>query len=558
MKVEQCTRAMKRYRIRPLPLALSAFFGCAPYVQAMQLDTDISGLRLRWDNTIKYSNAWRLKDQSDKLVEGQDTLNQDDGDRNFDKGLISNRLDIFSELDATYGNVGARISASGWYDDVYNQDNDNDAPARVNSYSVASDEFTHDTRDLHGRGVELLDAFVFGRGNVAGMRVNGRLGQYAMQWGESLFYGSNAIAGGMAPVDVIKALSVPNSQFKEIIRPVEQMSGQIQLAPNLTFAAYYQFEYEPSRLVGAGSYFGLEDFYGEGSDRLIVSPSVIPGAPDLAFFHGKDKKAKDSGQGGIQLRGRVGGIDWGLYAIRYHDKTPQFLVRPDFANLDLSTGKAGEYYMVYPEGIEALGASFSTTVGAANIAGELSTRWNQPLATTGSRSLLVGEAIDNDRDPLYAVGRTLHANFSWMYPLEPNALAAESSFIGEVAWNRTLSITQNADALDPNADRDAWSFRVVYEPTYRQVYSGLDISVPVGLSYTQGSSSALGVAFGPDQGGDFNLGINGTYLDVWSVGLSYTHYYGAEGAGLDEEGHYSYKQAMKDRDYIAFNISRTF
>ena len=546
--------------LKPLALATSflAITAGIPDVHAFEIETGNPDLRVRWDNTLKYSAAWRTKSQSNKLTEGQTALNQDDGDRNFNKGLISNRLDLLSEMDITYQNFGARVSGAAWYDDVYNQGNDNNDPTRSNSYSVRYDAFTDDTRTLHGRKGELLDAFIFGKTEIGDMPVTGRVGQYAMQWGESLFYGMNGIAGGMAPIDVVKGLSVPNTQFKELIRPVQQISGQLQLTPDVSIGAYYQFEWEANRLPGAGSYFSSSDNFGDGNERMFIGAPLFPGAQPLAFYHGNDKEAKDSGQGGIQLRWRTESVDWGLYAIRFHDKSPQLNVRPDFANLNPQSGKAGEYYWVYPEGIEAFGASFSTTLGNYNIAGELSTRWNQPLASTSQRTLAVGEAINNDSDPLYATGRTLHANISWLSSMEPNFISQEATFLGEIAWNRVMSVTKNKDAFDPNADRDATSLRVVYEPMYRQFLSGLDVSVPVGFSYTNGASGALGTGFGADHGGDINIGIKGNYLNTWSLGLTYTHYYGPENTFLDENNHYTFEQPLKDRDFIAFTVSRTF
>lgn len=529
-----------------------------PVANAFEWDSGVPELRTRWDNTLKYSAAWRTQAPKSSLVDGPENLNLDDGDRNFNRGLISNRLDLFSELDLEYKNFGARLSGAAWYDDVYNQSNDNDSPATNNNYSVSYNHFNDDARKLHGRQGELLDAFVSARGEIGDMPISGRVGQFAMQWGESLFYGMNGIAGGMAPIDTIKALSVPNSQFKEIIRPVQQISTQIQLTPDVTVGAYYQLKWEASRFAASGSYFGAVDPFGEQSERLLVGSPLIPGGEPLALYHGKDVDAKDSGQGGVQVRWRTDQVDWGFYAIRYHDKAPELLTRPDFANLDPVSGKAGEYYWVYGEGIESIGSSFSTTLLDANVAGEISTRWHQPLASTSQRPLLVGESIDNDRDPLYATGHTLHANVSWISSIGPNWLAQEASFIGEIAWNRTLSITRNPDAIDPNADRDAWQFRTVYEPTYRQVMPGLDISVPVGVSYGRGKSSALGVGFGVDRGGDMNIGVKGTYDNVWNLGLNYTHYYGPEGGGLDASGHYSYLQSWKDRDFVSFSVSRTF
>ncbi len=193
--------------LKPLSLALVAL--AASQAQAFEFDTGNPDLRVRWDNTLKYSAAWRTQDASSKLTEGQTALNLDDGDRNFDKGLISNRLDLLSELDITYDNVGARVSGAAWYDDVYNQGTDNNDPGRANSYSVDYDAFTDDTRKLHGRKGELLDAFIFGKTEIGDMPLSGRLGQYAMQWGESLFFGMNGIAGGMAPVDVVKGCRYP-------------------------------------------------------------------------------------------------------------------------------------------------------------------------------------------------------------------------------------------------------------------------------------------------------------------------------------------------------------
>ncbi|MCY1188761.1 hypothetical protein D9M73_299110 [compost metagenome] len=100
--------------------------------------------------------------------------------------------------------------------------------------------------------------------------------------------------------------------------------------------------------------------------------------------------------------------------------------------------------------------------------------------------------------------------------------------------------------------------RTVYEPMYRQAFSGLDISVPVGVSYTHGNSSALGPGFGTNNGGDINIGIKGNYLNQWNLGLTYTHFYGPENTFLDANSNYTYDQSLKDRDFVAFSVSRTF
>ena len=99
---------------------------------------------------------------------------------------------------------------------------------------------------------------------------------------------------------------------------------------------------------------------------------------------------------------------------------------------------------------------------------------------------------------------------------------------------------------------------MVYEPQYRQVLPGLDLSVPLGFAYfPRGTSSVIG-NFGPDKGGDMSIGLGATYLDAWRCRLSYTHYYGSEKGFKDADGFNSFKQSLGDRDFIAFSFWRTF
>ncbi|MGG7671486.1 DUF1302 domain-containing protein [Pseudomonas sp. WC2] len=564
--VSSTTAALARRSVgssAPFGLSVAALLVlCSQAAHAFDIDTGNPDFKLRWDNTIKYSAAWRTQNPSSKLTEGQVAFNQDDGDRAFKKGLISNRTDILSELDLSFQDFGARLSGAAWYDSEYQGNNDNNDPSRANARSVGYDEFTDDTRHLHGGDGEILDAFVYWNGEVADRATSVRAGRHGLIWGESLFFGANGIAGGMAPVDVVKAQSVPNTQFKEITRPVNQLSGTFQLTDDVSLGAYYQLEWEETRLPAAGSYFSTSDTIGEGNERLIVGapfPAFLGGNPasPAAFFHGNHKEARSSGQGGLQLKYSAETVEYGLYAIQYHDKTPKLYLKPSTAAPNFSTGQIGEYYWVYPEDIRALGASFSTTVDEYSFAGEASMRWNMPLVSNG-QTVLPGVIADNDDDALYAVGRTAHVNLNVLASFGPNFLARESGLVGEVAWNRLLSVTKNRAALDPNATDDGLGFKVVYTPTYRQFFSGIDISIPVGVSYFPLGKSAVVSSFGPDNGGDINIGITATYLDRVTAGLTYTHYYGAEDTNLNGLSQFNYKQSLKDRDYLAFSVKTTF
>ena len=574
----------RKKALSPLVAACSALMG-VPAAQAVDIDVGNPDVALRWDNTLKVSAAWRLKEANAALLANSNT---DDGDRNFGKGLVSNRIDWLSEADLTWRKrYGMRISGAAWYDTVYNRTNDNPGStggAFPNQASVSADEFTNSTRRLHGRKAEILDAFAFASAEIGEARASFRLGRHSVLWGESLFFGANAIAGGQSPVDVTKLQSVPGTQFKEAIRPVPQLSAQLQVTSAFSVGAYYQFRWEKNRLPAVGSYFSTVDTAPDGGEQILLSQAANGGA----FLDGNaprqaDLRARNSGQGGMQLRYHGDDADFGAYLIRFHDKSfqqvanlgvrsviyvpgPGCVVSGSFATGSASCGLVAptSYRLVYHEGITALGFSASRTFGEVNLAAEVSYRRNMDLASSQATdsSALGAAPTDNADNPGYAVGNTLHVNLSTLWQVPATPLFREATLAGEIAWNRVLKVTQNAAALDPLATRDAIALRMVMEPMYRQVVSGLDLGVPVGLGWSPKGSRSMALGPGalpPENGGDLSVGLNGTYLDAWRFSLGWTHYFGPSGTFIEgSDNHYSYRQSLKDRDFVSASVRRTF
>lgn len=540
--VDSACAVEKAFKLSALTVAIVLLPNMS--AQAFQFDTG-SDIEVRWDNTLKYSNAWRIKDQHDKLIADP---NLDDGDRNFDQGLISNRVDLLSELDVRYQDLGFRVSGAAWYDDVYNKSNDNDSPDTANAFSVDHDEFTDDTRDLHGRDAEFLDAFVYGKFAI-GEEMWGvaRLGQHALLYGESLFFGNNGIAAAQQPIDAVKALSVPNSQFKEILRPIGQLSGQLQINSNVSVGAYYQLEWRKSRLPGAGSYFSFADFVDEGGESMILGPG-------FSVFRAGDIEPSDSGQGGVQVKIAAGDYEFGIYAAQFHDKMPQFYVYPD----------VGLYEQVYAGDIRTVGFSVSTMIGETNVAAELSFRDDMPLVASGNTVIAPGAygVIDGGDDAAFPKGRTMHLNLSAISVLAATPFWDGASFIGEFAFNRRLSVTDNRDQLDPLATRDAGALQFVFTPEYFQVTPGLDLQVPIGVGYGLfGRSSVNGVLFPSENGGNVSIGLKADYLKTWQASVGYTHYFGSDGSIIKYDTavpELSYDNFHGDRDFISFSVQRTF
>jgi len=547
----------RSWRLSAISLGLViASLGAVPEARAVNFDTGSSDLKVRWDNTIKYSVAYRLNDPDEDVAAGDPMTpaflapgrQLDDGDRNFDRGIVSNRLDLFSEFDLTYKQVGLRLSGAAWFDEVYNRGNDNDSDS-ANTTSVPAGEFSDRTRDMMGRKAELLDAFVFLRSDsLSETPYTVRLGKHTVLYGESLFFGANGIANAQAPIDLIKLLNVPGSQFKEIIRPVGQLSTQIQVSSAISVGAYYQYDWEKNRLPPSGSYLSDVDFVGAGTE------SLLPGTP-VGMNKVSDLKP-DAAQGGLQIRFRPesSDVEYGFYIAQYNDKNPAIMM-----NLGQN------FRFVYPEKIRTVGASFSTVFGEANIAGEVSYRWNAPIVSAPQVDIgLKGNSTDN---PLYAKGKTLHAQVSGIYLMGRNALWDGAELLGELAWNRTLSITDNPLAVDPNVSRDAMAFRMIFAPQYFQVLPGLDLSVPIGLGYNPYGKSSAVFKFngGAERGGDFSIGVKGEYQRAWKFAANFTHYFGDSNAFLTPNtttipGLYMQTgaQSLHDRDFVSFSIQRTF
>ncbi|WP_068167521.1 DUF1302 domain-containing protein [Hydrogenophaga taeniospiralis] len=542
----------RRSAARPAFSCLFLALLTAQSASAIEIDTGNPDWTLRWDNTVKYSLMQRLKSASPTLSAQMPlTVNQDDGDNNFKKGLVSNRLDLLTELDLAGPGYGARLSGAAWYDSVYNGKTDNTGFTANHRPGTA---FAPETRDLMGRKAELLDAFVYGKFDLGERPASARLGRHTLLWGESLFFGANGIAGGQAPLDLIKLLSVPNATFKEVAMPTGKLSGQVQLTPDVSLGAYLAYEWEKTRLMPAGAYLSSSDSLGPGAERILAGPTA-------SFERQPDLDAKDSGQGGVQLRFRAPSLDtdFGLYAIRYHATTP--------SNINtVLTGvppavMPSSYRWMYHEGVRAFGASFAKSVGEWGWAGEVSVRQNTPLASSGQSTLStigVNAGLNNNSNPGYAVGETAHAQVSWIASLGPSFLSRESSFVGEVAWNTRLKVTRNEHMLNPNADKSALGMRMVFSPTYRQVLPGLDLSPSIGLGYAKGKSSAVGPGFGVDGGGDISLGLNAVYLGSWNLGVNYVHFLGKAAPTLDANNNAVYQQALKDRNYLTVSLRTTF
>jgi hypothetical protein len=567
----------------PPRTAIAAAALLASATQAFEIDTGNPDWSVRWDNTVRLSAKYRteaadpaLKDSFRQVPTGApppapatfsfpQALNFNAGDQNFQKkGLKSARADLLSEFDAVWRrDFGLRVSAAAWYDDMLHRKTqaDNDPTIGQNPYN----EFPDHTKKIAGEKAEVLDAFVFGGWRFDnGMKLTTRAGRHALQYGESVFFGDNGIARAQGPVDIDKLQASPNAQFKEIIRPVPQLSAQLQVTPEVSVGGYVQFRWESDRLPPSGSYFSTANIpWGSQQPEFVSIPPPAPIAGNYVLTPGSDQEPKDSGQFGLQLKWRLGETDLGLYYARFHDKAGQL-----YGNLNPAAPPSpfgtlpGTWFYKFPENVKTFGASASHSFGDFNVAAEASVRDDMPLRSTN----MIFPGGFGAPQPQPALGHTAHLNLSTLAVFGPSFISRESSLIAEIAWNRVLSKNDPNNELDKAATRDATALQLIFTPVYRQALPGLDLGVPVGLRYAlNGYSSVTGAGWGAEKTGSANIGLEGNYLSVWQFALTYTHYIGkavpfvdfspilSGGTPVFGDGN-----PLADRNHLALSLRRTF
>ncbi|CRM48978.1 glycine/betaine transmethylase [Pseudomonas sp. 2822-15] len=436
--VEEFTKVRVRAGISRVLAGLLPSVLVIPSVGAVEFSFMDSQVKGSLDSTVSYGAAWRVQSQD----KNNDAFNGNDGDRNFSPGLISQVYKLTSELSATYQNYGVFVRGSAFYDSqIMNNHTDyydhSDIVEPSQNYPK-DNRFTYEARRDAGRGGQLLDAYIYGKWDPFDHPLSVRVGKQVFNWGESVFY-----RGGVNttnPLDVTK-FRLPGSQLKEVLVPVGALSFNLGLTDNLSMEAFYQVDWKESSLDPVGTYYSTTDLFGKGGKQAYVqvpelSPAfaayqgiaaAVPGIGLGAGPHGinsfmdantgifkvanvgKDIKARDSGQFGINLHYIAPALnytDFGFYFVNYHTKEPlESLSLANYKGIDLASlsGVAGSnagaiatldmvgnavVQRAYVEDVHMYGFSFNTTLGNASLFGELAYRPNMPISISATNDLL--------------------------------------------------------------------------------------------------------------------------------------------------------------------------
>ncbi|MEH6824563.1 MAG: DUF1302 family protein [Motiliproteus sp.] len=521
--------------------------------QAHALNFDLTDeINVDVDTSLTYDAQWRMKNPSEQILAGGNLngnhkspgtaallmFDADDGNRNFKKhDMTANKVSFSTDIDLTYKNGGVFARVRGWYDDVYNDDDlltqKNPAAPGVGQTVGQVRPQLKDGLSEHQSDLEILDLFVHNNFDIGDQTASLRVGRQVVSWGESMFVGGG-VSSAQSPVDATKANN-PGVELKDIFLPLGQVYLETSLNDAVSVGAYYQWEWEHTRIDAPGSFFNVLDTLGQGSTGDVADTT-----------HPVAHKDADEGQFGLAVRYMaedLNNTEFGLYYLQYNDFFPSIQFIPGV----IGPGLTNTHF----EDINLIGASFGTVFGDTNVSGEITYRDGQPvqLASPGF---------------YFAKGETVQAQVSVIHLFGDTPIADNLTFFGEVGYNRVLGIDLSAEnetvlalvAPGFNAnnigasldnDRGAAGATVRLKADYFSVANGLDMSVAA--TYKTNFNGVSSVPFTFTESADqLALKVDFNYLSGHSFGASYVAYLADLDKIVEQRGELELAHLNQDRD----------
>jgi len=406
-----------------------------------------------FDTTLSIGTLYRLQNPDPALYGTTSTfngvpglansVNGDDGDLNYPKGVSSVLLKATHDLELKWRNWG--FFARGYY--FYDLKNENATFPHKQLSEMAMDRV--------GSGAVLLDHYITGKFEIGSTPVTLRMGRQVISWGESTFIpnGINVVN----PYDVAR-LRTPGSELREALLPVYSVDLSFALTDKLSLEALWMAEFRRTEIDPDGTYFSTNDFASRGGSAVFLGFGALPDSGTLgAIPRAPDRLPRGTDQGGLAvhyLASKLNNTDFGFYYLRYDSRLPvisaitptgpisaafvqgtagslaqaqlapamiangypaagvpaalQTLLGAAFTNVPiaglpaslqpfypsaqaiaagakkiglLTAAATGRYFVEYPTGIDLVGVSFNTSVGTTGIAlqGEVSYKSKVPL-----------------------------------------------------------------------------------------------------------------------------------------------------------------------------------
>lgn len=516
--------------LKSLPLAVLAAIA-VPQAQAFQINAH-PDWNISLDTTVQYTAGWRVQDRDDAI--GNHPFYASSNYK-FDRGdMVTSRFQALTELQGIYkGRTGFRISGSAWKDFAYDDDvetNPNPNFDAIRSYP--SGKYSSQTKRYHIQGGEILDAFVFHNMDVGDTPVYLRAGRFTQQWGNALFFGFSNIGYSQHPIDFLKSFTQPGSEVKELFLPRTQVMATADLTDTLSVSAQYFLEFRANRFPEGGTYLAPFDILYSGP----TSGGAVAGMFGGPVSAGHEYEPDDINDNfGIK-------VDWapdwargdlGFYYRQFDEVQP-------WPGGTMYADGGGQVHLTYADKVKLYGISYERTFSTLSTGFELSYRTDTALASAFSNGQ-PGEFYSEG-----ARGNVINVIANGLWSLNQNALWDTGTLLAELSYTHLDRVTENeqffngeghascVDSVDGTQPGDKWDgcatrnslgVAFLFEPQWLQVKPGLDLSMPVSLTYgISGNPAYAAGSFYAEDTKIYSIGIRGTYQQKHTVTLQYNGY----------------------------------
>jgi len=126
-----------------------------------------------WDTTLSYGQLYRVQSRAANLIGIANggtarSVNRDDGNLNYDPGLVSNTVKFTTEFDASYKSTGIFIRGFGFLDNVADD--------------TTRTALDHKAKRLVGTNLVLRDAYVWHEFDLGSVPGEIRVGEQVLSW----------------------------------------------------------------------------------------------------------------------------------------------------------------------------------------------------------------------------------------------------------------------------------------------------------------------------------------------------------------------------------------
>jgi len=149
-------------------------------------------------------------------------------------------------------------------------------------------------------------------------------------------------------------------------------------------------------------------------------------------------------------------------------------------------------------------------------------------------------------------GDVWQSNLSAIYTIGPSFLAASQTLVGEISYVHTGNVTAVDGTTELTNSRNAAAFEVAWTLSYKNVFNGWDLDVPITYASDFTGKTSLAGSLGSLTGlGDHRVtvGVDFTRLSNLKLSLVYAKFLGTPDPTM---------RPLADRDYVLASATYSF